>query len=93
MKGLKKIAMGRRFHSEPVRGKKEWKTGQGVGSVPGACSLCALLVLGSEWRKKLAGFMSTTEAIAPSHKLHCPVSSCCYIFNTGGPGEATADDQ
>ena len=51
--------MGRRFHSEPIRGKKEWKTGQGVGSVPGACNLCAPLVLGSEWRKKLAGFMST----------------------------------
>ena len=50
------IGVGRRFQSETVLGKEWQRTWCCACSW---CSVCAPLVLGSEWWKKLAGFMST----------------------------------
>ena len=55
--GAEETAVGRRFRSATVRGRKGWK--RTWCCVCSWCSRCAPLVLGSQWWKKLAGFMST----------------------------------
>ena len=52
------IAVGRWFRSETAQGKEEGLRGQFFLNLFLVCNLCAPLILGSEWRKKLAGFMS-----------------------------------
>ena len=53
MQGAEEKAVGRGFHSETVWRKTEWKRTR-CCACPW-CSLCAPLVLGSQWVKKLAG--------------------------------------
>ena len=56
------------------------------------CSWCMQSLCSSGLRVRVAEeacWVYVYKAIAPTHKPHCPVSSCCYILNIGGPGEAT----
>ena len=84
-----------RFHSgsETELGGKEWK--KTWCCTCSWCSLCAPLVLGSEWQKKLAGFMSAKPLLIlqsiPSRVccLHC---SRLYHFRLPSMDVTLPDD-